>query len=1795
MSNNTTQSQVTAALTEAIQTISQSAAASKAATLTVKAEITEVVDEGLGIYQVTYLGNTFEASTTHSEIIYSVGDLVYVIIPNGNFDETKLILSPVNSESTVYASTVNGEYYVSLGDNLFKSIDDVELNSFIPLDDTSVVIDRTGFSALFNSALKDSRTFNFTCKIRTEIPNNHRSEGNYGLKLSIPVIQQVDDIYIEDYYDIILDKNNISGDMYNLTVPALQNIYFTLPEDLIYDNSRNVNVYKFCKGFLGEDDTQSDDIFINDIQLLSIYAIPASVETGYSAVVTATEGYSFLTSRTGDKKTLSVTAYLNGKVTQLDKFDCYWFKENSYVDTSSDKFNRFGGIGWEILNDYNEKELMDNGKISYQYITNNYSLVVNQEEIHSDTRFKCVLVCGESVVKTIVTIKNLASDASISLTTSTGSSYYPVNVGNVELVLTYAESGITDVDSPDFCLSFNWQRFDKNNNYIDNDFYEIKEYEKIDNKYVMKISYPVSKIEDTNTISCSVNIENSTAAGVVKTVVGTKFITISTIEKTGNRIILTNSDRIYKYDADGDSPMSANYDGPLSSAIKTIDPIEVKLYDAEGAEFTSDMYSVMTVTWLVPINSMIRIASSLQGDTTSNPGYYTISGNYVDYGKLEYTISSSYLKTKNDNDIIVRVAGPSNAFNEGFPQSITSLKFIKDGASGTNGSKYSAIVAYGGYGYGEKDSEGKVHKLQLVYVASASNWYIYNPATSNILTPFNTINLTAKLYVNGELSSSSPNTAWKIFDSSYSTDTFISPVNIGSGGVITLNGNKWTDTSKHFGATIEAKVSVGNNGQTNSREYVYTYYPIECSYINSLSNAEGGIPTLQGGFTEVVYAPDGTNPQQDNSDSFEVIDINYWEDLSEVITCTWSVSSNLDKKSEDANKCEIKPKTKYDNGVAKNFVRVSISRSDGQLSKLEDLRDELQADNIQYQNKINYFSTLQDYLAIFENFEYNKYIEDISSIADYYNEKTSLVKTMEELNKQIVNLRNRCNQYLYTESGFLDNNIQRVLSETLDKIEELSKLTNYCYQLGTSDSALKKIIAAAPSSLLINNKIGTVENFRSCYFTINDIIDQYNATVNSVYGNYYNVVVGMSAEDAIAYGFYNEINSFVNSPSLDALGESYYGINEESYRYTGLSEILKKYVLGLGEKTDTYSYSYIIENVIKPMYSTLKWYINFERNGGYYSKILELADEQFDVQDKINYLNKMINAGTSFTLIHVKPIIMLYNRYSMSNLNGWDGNKLETGDGYLIAPQVGAGKKEQDNSFTGIVMGIKQVSENSISGQKIGLFGYSSGAQSIFLNAEDGSATFGVSGKGQILIQPTSDKALIKSGNYSTTAKTGMQIDLTTPEIRYGSGNFVVDKDGHATIKGGGDIAGWKIGETQIYSNVTPANGRLTLDSSGSGKIYSHSHSALDNTGVGFYLAQDGLSIGNSIRMSAANNGSVLIGRLTGSRYWTINGDANNSYIAFGTKGQDKSVYIGTDSISLGTKFSVTNAGALTARSGSVGGWTIGDTSLSSTGITINSNGSINGDGTGGGWWSIDRGKATFNNIEAKGGSIGGWSIETNALSAAGIIISSNGNISGDGNGGGAWSINRGSASFNYISANGGTIAGWNINGSELSNNGISLNSGGYISGTGFSLNSSGLSVTNPNGGSSLNWGTRFSVGTDGTLRAKNAIIEGNISAKDGSIGGWKIDSTGLTADEGITYIRPNSIAAKDIRSTENIYYNYGGIGEHNLYEDISQLQARVSALESNKVDKGPYNGTISGSADKTTGAVTGECTINFN
>lgn len=121
-----------------------------------------------------------------------------------------------------------------------------------------------------------------------------------------------------------------------------------------------------------------------------------------------------------------------------------------------------------------------------------------------------------------------------------------------------------------------------------------------------------------------------------------------------------------------------------------------------------------------------------------------------------------------------------------------------------------------------------------------------------------------------------------------------------------------------------------------------------------------------------------------------------------------------------------------------------------------------------------------------------------------------------------------------------------------------------------------------------------------------------------------------------------------------------------------------------------------------------------------------------DVYDG-EYGNNLVHCKVYSTASAANPLVELYipiymslNTYGLKSLNDWDGNHLEINEdeNYILAPQVGAGEKDKENKFTGVVMGTSKTYDAKDS--SIGLMGYSHGKQSIFLDAENGSATFGL-------------------------------------------------------------------------------------------------------------------------------------------------------------------------------------------------------------------------------------------------------------------------------------------------------------------------------------------------------------------------------------------------------------------------------------------------------------------------------------
>lgn len=1108
-------------------------------TLTVEAKVIEVIDDGLGIYKVEYLENTFEATAANTEITYEENDLVYVLIPNGDFDKNKIIISPVSNGKSVYADTQNENLYIALGSNLFSNAAELELysNRNTPLTEVPN-LDLTDFYDIVSPVLEDSRTLDLTCYIKTDIIQEQRKRGNYGLVLTIPVIQEG----TKTNYTVTLDINNLKGDLYNFSVYTPQHCYFTIPDTMELDPEEVPTLESFVSDFVLQDAEAPADIWIKAIQLISCLEQTKDNMNGYHVVLTASGGSTFYGIYLESNKTLIPTVYFNGKVTDLKNFDCYWFKENASVGTSSDKYNRLGGIGWEILNEKTNTTIEGGGTESFQYIVNNYEYEIEVSSFLTNTNYKCVLVKGGMSIEDTITIRITDSPVELSIFSNRADNTFIENLGDVKITMRYIEKRRND---DDFIISYVWKRYDRFGNYINDSALtypmlpeRVGEDEEGNHIYEGSITFSVADIISRNTIVCSAMNAYERDGKNIEKLVGTKSIIVSTVPSSNFTINVVNGDKLYKYDADGDSPMVADYDGPLSSALKEITPISFRLFKQDGSEFNSSEYAVTKITWLVPINSMINLNRALRGDTTSNPGYYTIEGSYESLSSLSYSILDVFDKNKTDNTIIIKAEFKGNS-----AENVAHIRFLKDGESGTNGSKYSAVITYNDTAYEEKDINGIENKLQLFYVYDKDTWFSYNPAVDMLLPITSTSTVIAEmginLYADG-LQLDDVEVEWSIFDNDYRYINVVSPVRIDRNGQLFLTDNvSWVDDSFNFFAIVQAKITAKKDeideSITNSEEYIYAYYPIETVYVEKYEYLNTLIPEIKGGFSQVVYASDGTNPQYDSSNPFYIENDRDDVELGFLYDYQWSGSKNLRTKTDedDSRYCKVSPATKFDNGVSKNYIKVAVvPKSEAYIARLTRINN-LDREIQEKQNKLTYYLLLQQASSILKEFDYDNYVTFINDLKEFFAIKANLLRTEQDMLDTLKDIQSFIRDRADEDQTMLD-----AAAQVLAKQGQVEELIDNTYKLGGDASVISVIQASIPAHYILT-PISSTE--RTIYTSVNNMMSNYNQKVNVIYNNYQSQIDSAFVEKATEMEEFlsDTLIPFVNDERWETLTRQY--------------------------------------------------------------------------------------------------------------------------------------------------------------------------------------------------------------------------------------------------------------------------------------------------------------------------------------------------------------------------------------------------------------------------------------------------------------------------------------------------------------------------------------------------------------------------------------------------------------------------------------------------------------------------------
>lgn len=960
---------------DAIEKIVNNAVANAGYDKTIKATIIECVDQTIGKFKVKYQDSTFYAYSTSSEVTYTRGSEVYVLIPGNDSGRDKTILGTVKKLGADYAVAPEGdEAYETVGNNILHSSSTFELCSYKTIEkplyqrggsDNQISLDETAATRYFtkSSALICGAIF------KTTIPGQQQYRGNYGISFELMFTDNATGKNVLRNY--VLDVNQMTGNPYAIKNETRQYGVF----DIDGANFQYVNkISLFCYDFPYQEDNQPNDIFIKDIDFCGAIPMGSEALSGCALTFITPQGIYFdNTDAETASRTLQAQVRVKGKV--VDKksqmLEYYWFRENIGITTLSEKFNKYAGQGWECLNNYTTiKPRSGNNAPIVEWVSGDYQWVVKKSDSAAkSTRYKCIVIYNENtVISKEIEIINYASNINITIESDAGTKFY-YDIGRPTIAVKVNGTERND-------LTYMWAEVDNNNNFtslpettalnsdynttksnydtlvaqinaetamaaanqstLDSYSNHLKEYEtiqRVEGSRIYKID--VSQITNFKTFKVSV-FSDGVYQGTASIV-----LTNSYEKENGYTLNIDGGVQVFNYNAAGISPTHESALNPL-----TIVPLTISLYDNLGNKISDDVLRTCDIKWTIPKkNTMLSVNNSVYSgykiaETDDSITYGRVNGDVL-LG-LSYDIVNKYNIRNSNNDIKLSVDYKGMVL-----ETTTNFTFTKDGEPGTNGTEFVIKLV-------PNTRDNKL--LENLIIINSSPTFSRPEGQSNNW-------VRAQLWHNGE----------KIFDS---TQGGVSEEN----KPVTLT---WSILKNKYNSSVSDNSSFSINAATGVISgYAFNLdHPaniIQCELVYDKVKYYGTIPVITAiansgynvklkdgsGFKFATYSADGRKASYDNTNPFELIvteqingyteDISkltgshavtynwnvygrYWGENSETHQMDWIASNHLiatTRTGLERNQKDYKPSDSYDDESVNNAIGCIVKRGSTELAKI---------------------------------------------------------------------------------------------------------------------------------------------------------------------------------------------------------------------------------------------------------------------------------------------------------------------------------------------------------------------------------------------------------------------------------------------------------------------------------------------------------------------------------------------------------------------------------------------------------------------------------------------------------------------------------------------------------------------------------------------------------------------------------------------------------------------------------------------------------------------------------------------
>lgn len=408
-------------------------------------------------------------------------------------------------------------------------------------------------------------------------------------------------------------------------------------------------------------------------------------------------------------------------------------------------------------------------------------------------------------------------------------------------------------------------------------------------------------------------------------------------------------------------------------------------------------------------------------------------------------------------------------------------------------------------------------------------------------------------------------------------------------------------------------------------------------------------------------------------------------------------------------------------------------------------------------------------------------------------------------------------------------------------------------------------------------------------------------------------------------------------------------------------------------------------------------FIRENNNGHYIGNFPKLKDN--------SPLTATFTAG-NYTLY--TPLILTTNTWFSKILNNWDGAlKIDDEGNYILASMLGAGKKNQQNQFTGVLIG--DIGKD-VQSAKTGIYGFKDGKNTFKLDAETGEGNIAGWNIDTNKLYKVDQNRIRSTGMAATeeedspafwagyTGKGNTPYDNTAWTVNT---NFYVTNGGYLFSKSG-QIAGWNIQPNYMYS--TNDNKITGIQSNGNVAFVAGGTDNTDWTKATFYVTHNGELYAKSGQIGGWNISSNKLTageNKTGSVYFYLNTLLEGGSGFLGAKDADDNWCFTVDKEG---KLHATGAdisGKITATSGQIGDWTIGSYYLQSSDEKVGMSATMSNWAFWAGYASGDTapfqvthdGSVNCSNLTVTGGSI---NIGSNFnVTNTGVLKATGANISG--------------------------------------------------------------------------------------------------------------------------------------------------------------------------------------------------------